>query len=329
MNDKQPSDSDDQFFYGLTPDHVLDAIESTGLLPQAALLALNSYENRVYQFRDDDNRKYVAKFYRPNRWSDSQILEEHEFSIELAKDEIPVIAPLEFDGQTLLKSKGFRFALFDCHGGRTPELEDKKVLEWIGRFIGRIHARGSMQPFHCRPSISIETYAIESVNFLQGEQFLPSHIAVAYDTLANQLIDICENRFEQLGNYQSLRLHGDCHPSNLLWTDDGPHFVDFDDARQGPAVQDLWMLLSDSGDRELWNALLCGYEDFMDFDDRQLTIVEPLRTIRMIHYSAWLARRWEDPSFKHNFPWFNTNRYWEEHLLSLKEQLALMQNTPY
>jgi Ser/Thr protein kinase RdoA (MazF antagonist) len=317
-----------QSFFRLTPDQVLDAIESTGIAPQAALLALNSYENRVYQFRDYDENKFVVKFYRPDRWSDEQILEEHSFSLDLADSEIPVIPPMLFGGKSLLDFNGFRFSIFECKGGRTPELEDKKTLQWIGRFIGRIHAIGESKKFAHRPELTIDSFAQQSTRFLLEHDFIPSHILPAYQAITTQLIDISQQRFEQLGNYQRIRLHGDCHPSNILWTDDGPHFVDFDDARSGPAIQDLWMLINDATDTALWNKLLEGYEDFMEFDDRQFKILEPLRTIRMIHYSGWLAKRWQDPSFKHNFPWFNTSRYWEEHILSLKEQLGVIQHQP-
>jgi Ser/Thr protein kinase RdoA (MazF antagonist) len=327
---EQDQENPDESFFQLTPDQVLDAIESVGLEPQAALLGLNSYENRVYQFRDYDEKKYVVKFYRPNRWSNAEILEEHEFTLQLADSEIPVIPPLlltqESRQQTLLNFNGFRFAIFECKGGRAPELEDKKTLEWIGRFIGRIHTIGESKPFQHRPELSINSFAETSAHYLLNQHFIPSHILPAYQAITEQLIDICHERFEKLGQFDSIRLHGDCHPSNVLWTDDGPHFVDFDDARMGPAVQDLWMLINDANDKELWNNLLLGYEDFMEFDDRQFKTVEPLRTIRMIHYSAWLAKRWRDPSFKHNFPWFNTDRYWEEHILSLKEQLSVIQN---
>ncbi len=312
-------------FFQLTPDQVLDAIESVGLEPQAALLALNSYENRVYQFRDYDENKFVVKFYRPNRWSDQQILEEHHFSLQLADNEIPVIPPIKFKDHSLLNYAGFRFAIFECKGGRTPELEDKDTLTWLGRFIGRIHALGEIENFKYRPELTINAFAEKSAAYLLSNDFIPTHILPAYQAISEQLIELCHTRFDQLGNYPRIRLHGDCHPSNVLWTDDGPHFVDFDDARMGPAIQDLWMLINDAKDRELWNHLLDGYEDFMEFDDRQFKIMEPLRTIRMIHYSAWLAQRWDDPSFKHNFPWFNTHRYWEEHILSLKEQLSVMQ----
>jgi len=327
MNDVSPTESFEQSFFKLTPDQVLDAIESTGLFPQAALLALNSYENRVYQFRDDDENKYVVKFYRPHRWSNEQILEEHQFSLQLSDSEIPVIPPLKFNQQTLLEFNGFRFSIFECKGGRTPELEDKKTLQWIGRFIGRIHAIGQSEIFEHRPELTIHSFAEESVQFLLADNFIPTHILPAYQAITEQLIVISQQKFTELGQFDSIRLHGDCHPSNVLWTDDGPHFVDFDDARMGPAVQDLWMLINDASNRELWNELLTGYEDFMEFDDRQFKIVEPLRTIRMIHYSAWLAKRWQDPSFKHNFPWFNTARYWEEHILSLKEQLSVIQHS--
>ncbi len=321
------SEENQHSFFQLVPDQVLDAIESVGLEPQAALLALNSYENRVYQFRDYDEKKYVVKFYRPNRWSDKQILEEHHFSLQLADNEIPVIPPLIFNGESLLTYAGFRFAIFECKGGRTPELEDKKTLTWIGRLIGRIHALGESEKFKHRPELTINSFAEKSTEYLLTNNFLPNHILPAYEAISSQLIDLSKQRFDELGNYPRIRLHGDCHPSNVLWTDDGPHFVDFDDARMGPAIQDLWMLINDASDRELWNNLLEGYEDFMEFDDRQFKIMEPLRTIRMIHYSAWLAKRWEDPSFKHNFPWFNTARYWEEHILSLKEQLSVMQHS--
>ncbi len=320
------TENSEQSFFQLTPDQVLNAIESVGIQPEAALLALNSYENRVYQFRDYDEKKFVVKFYRPQRWTDEQILEEHDFSLQLADGEIPVIPPINFSGHSLLKFNGFRFSIFECRGGRAPELDDKKVLTWIGRFIGRIHAIGESQTFERRPELTINAFAEQSVDFLLANHFIPPHILPAYQAITEQLIEISQQKFIALGSYDRIRLHGDCHPSNLLWTDDGPHFVDFDDARMGPAVQDLWMLINDADNRELWNKLLQGYEDFMEFDDRQFRIVEPLRTIRMIHYSAWLARRWDDPSFKHNFPWFNTSRYWEEHILSLKEQLAVIQN---
>ncbi len=313
-------------FYQLLPDQVLDAIESVGLEPQAALLALNSYENRVYQFRDWNEKRWVVKFYRPQRWTDDQILEEHEFSLALADAEIPVVAPEVFDQQSLLYHQGFRFAIFESRGVRSPDLENADNIEWIGRFIGRIHAMGQAKDFKLRPTLSLESFAVESVKYLISNAFIPEHILPAYKAITQQLIELSAERFEQLGAFHAIRLHGDCHPSNILWTDTGPHFVDFDDARMGPAVQDLWMLIDDLSDKHLWNRLLAGYEDFMEFDDRQIAIIEPLRSMRMIHYAAWLARRWQDPAFPRNFPWFNTTRYWEEHILSLKEQLSAIQH---
>ncbi|TQV75147.1 serine/threonine protein kinase [Aliikangiella marina] len=312
-------------FYQLTPDEVLDALESVDLEPQAALLALNSYENRVYQFRDYQEQKYVVKFYRPHRWSDQQILEEHEFSLQLAESEIPVVAPLQIGGETLFKFDNFRFAVFENKGGRTPNLDDEDTLIWLGRFIGRIHMLGEASAYQSRPTLTWENFARDSVDYLIRENFIPAHIQESYQTTANLIVEYCSAAFENFGPLNLLRLHGDCHPSNVMWTDDGPHFVDFDDSRMGPAVQDLWMLVTETENRHQWNLLLEGYEDFREFDDRELTLVEPLRAMRMLHYSAWLARRWTDPSFQFNFPWFNTTRYWEEQVLALKEQQALLQ----
>ena len=309
-------------FYQLTPDHVLDALESVGLEPEAALLALNSYENRVYQFRDYDANRFVVKFYRPQRWTDEQILEEHEFTLELANSEIPVVAPLLFDNQSLLSHQGYRFAVYPCRGGRTPNLDDKDTLLWLGRFMGRIHLLGENQTFTHRPTLSLQEFGFDAVNFLLESDFIPAHIYEAYRTITQQILERCESVFSNYGEVESIRLHGDCHPSNVMWTDDGPHFVDFDDSRNGPAIQDFWMLVTDNTSQFQWNTLIEGYEDFREFDDRQLKLVEPLRAMRMLHYSAWLARRWQDPSFQRNFPWFNSNRYWEEQVLALKEQFA-------
>ncbi|WP_444994977.1 serine/threonine protein kinase [Aliikangiella sp. IMCC44359] len=314
-----------QDFYHLTPDSVLDALESVNFEPQAALLALNSYENRVYQFRDYAEKRYVVKFYRPNRWSDQQILEEHLFCEQLVENEIPVVAPIKINGNTLFSHANYRFAVYDCKGGRSPNLDDKDTLIWLGRFIGRIHLLGESNSFQYRPALTLQNFGIDSVQYLLDTDFIPSHILESYRSVTEQIIRYCDQKMNQLTSINTLRLHGDCHPSNVMWTDDGPHFVDFDDSRMGPAVQDLWMLITDNQDRHQWNTILEGYEDFREFDDRELNLVEPLRAIRMLHYSAWLARRWNDPSFKHNFPWFNTTRYWEEQVLMLKEQLFVLQ----
>lgn len=313
-------------FYQLTPDNVLDALESVGLEPQAALLALNSYENRVYQFRDYDNQKFVVKFYRPQRWSDEQILEEHHFCQQLVEQEIPVVEPMQVQNKSLFEFNNYRFAVFKNKGGRTPNLDDDETLVWLGRFIGRIHLLGETANYQYRPTLTWQNFAKQSVEYLLTSDYIPGHISESYRVCALQIVDYCQQAFDNFGHLNLIRLHGDCHPSNVMWTEDGPHFVDFDDSRNGVAIQDLWMLVTDSENKHQWNKLIEGYEDFREFDDRELKLVEPLRAMRMLHYSAWLARRWQDPSFQHNFPWFNSLNYWEEQVLSLKEQMAVLQN---
>lgn len=317
-------------FGALTPDTLLDAVESLGLYANGSLLALNSYENRVYQVGLEDAAPVVAKFYRPERWSDAQILEEHAFSQALAEREIPVVAPLAFDGATLHRHGGYRFTLFPRRGGRVPELGDARALEWIGRFLGRIHALGRVADYAHRPALDIDSFGGEPVAFLLEQQWLPTELREVYRGVAAQALDGVARCFDRAGDVASLRLHGDCHVGNMLWTDDGPHFVDFDDSRTGPAVQDLWMLLSGSREeqsRQLGD-VLSGYEDFCEFDMRELHLVEALRTLRLLHYSAWLARRWNDPAFPAAFPWFAGQRYWEEQILTLREQVALLDEPP-
>jgi Ser/Thr protein kinase RdoA (MazF antagonist) len=312
---------------GLTPDAVLDALEGIGLRGDGRLLALNSYENRVYQVSLEDDSYVVAKFYRPSRWSDTQILEEHAFSIEMAEREIPVVAPLRKDGRTLHEFKGFRFAAFPRRGGRTPELEDAKVLEWIGRFLGRIHGVGAAQPFVERPTLDFETFGEEPRDWLLDSGMIPKDLEEVWTSVVDEALDRVEPFFNDVTN---IRLHGDCHAGNILWTPDGPHFVDLDDARMGPAVQDLWMLLA--GDRETatrqLKALLDGYEQFHPFRREELRLIEPLRALRLLHYSYWLARRWEDPAFPAAFPWFGTQRYWQDRILELREQTSAMAEPP-
>jgi Ser/Thr protein kinase RdoA (MazF antagonist) len=321
-------------YAGLTPDTVLDALASAGLAGDGRLLALNSYENRVYQVWLDDAgsgpSSVVAKFYRPARWSDAQIVEEHAFACELAGREIPVVAPLGNAGDTLHEFRGFRFAIYPRRGGRTPELEDPETLEWMGRFIGRIHALGAVRPFAERPALDPETFGREPRDWLLESGFVPADLLEAWRSASRLALEGAARCYERAGGVRTLRLHGDCHAGNVLWTDDGPHFVDFDDCRTGPAIQDLWMLLS--GDRASMTRqlsdVLAGYEDFHEFDPRELHLLEALRTLRLIHYSAWLARRWDDPAFPAAFPWFNTQRYWQDRILELKEQIALMQEEP-
>ncbi len=317
-------------YAALTPDCVLNALESLGLRSDGRLLALNSYENRVYQIGMEDGPALVAKFYRPARWTDSAILEEHAFVQELVEREIPVVPALVFAGKTLHSFEGFRFSVFNKHGGRAPELEDRHTLEWMGRFLGRIHAIGALAPFQHRPALNIASFGTAPRDYLLANNFIPVDLAAAYFSVAEQALENVRHCYERAGDVRSLRLHGDCHAGNVLWTDDGPHFVDFDDSRMGPAVQDLWMLLS--GERadmvRQLSDVLAGYEDFYEFDPRELHLVEALRTLRLIHYSAWLAQRWEDPAFKQAFPWFNTQRYWQDRILELREQIALMQEPP-
>ncbi|AXE36033.1 serine/threonine protein kinase [Chromobacterium phragmitis] len=317
-------------FAGLTPDVILDAVESLGLRASGSLLALNSYENRVYQVGMDEAPPLVAKFYRPQRWSDEAILEEHIFSLQLAEREIPAVPPLVFAGQTLHAHGGFRFALFERRGGRAPELDRDDTLQWVGRFLGRIHALGGTADYLHRPALDPQTFGREPLDFLLAGDWLPSELKEVYRGVAEHALLGVARCFERAGGATSIRLHGDCHVGNLLWTDAGPHFVDFDDSRMGPAVQDLWMLLS--GDRaeqsRQLGEVLAGYEDFREFDMRELNLLEALRTLRLLHYSAWLARRWHDPAFPAAFPWFGAPRYWEEQILALREQIALMDEPP-
>ena len=314
----------------LTPDAVLNAVDSIGLHSDGRLLALNSYENRVYQIGIDDSTPVVAKFYRPARWPDAAILEEHAFTQELAEREIPVVAPLVVDGRTLHAHEGFRFTVYPRRGGRAPELDDPNTLEWMGRFIGRIHAVGALTNFEHRPTLDIASFGIAPREFLLTNNWIPPDLDAAYRSVIDQALESVRHCYARAGTVAHIRLHGDCHAGNVLWTDDGPHFVDFDDSRMGPAVQDLWMMLSgERADRARQLAdILAGYEDFHEFDPRELHLIEALRTLRLIHYSAWLAMRWEDPAFPIAFPWFNTQIYWQDRILELREQIALMDEAP-
>lgn len=318
-------------FAELTPDIILDALDSVGLRSDGRLLALNSYENRVYQIGMEQAAPLVIKFYRPARWSDAEILEEHAFVQSLAEAEIPVIPALLLgENKTLHNFKGFRFSVFHKHGGRAPELDQPGILEWIGRFIGRIHAIGALDSYKARPALDISSFGVEPSEYLLTHGFIPADIEDVYRGVVKQSLDGVERCFERAGDIARIRLHGDCHLGNLLWTDDGPHFVDFDDSRMGPAVQDIWMMLSgERADMQKQLAdLLAGYECFYDFNPRELHLVEALRTLRLIHYAAWIARRWDDPAFPMAFTWFNTQRYWQDRILELREQIALMDEPP-
>ncbi|AWL13387.1 Stress response kinase [Saliniradius amylolyticus] len=315
-------------FTSLTPDLILDAIESTGIRVDSGLLALNSYENRVYQFKDESGRRLVAKFYRPERWSREQIQEEHDFALELVDNEVPIAAPLVINQATLHPYEGFWFTLFPSVGGRQFEVDNLDQLEWMGRFIGRIHAVAKARPFEHRPAIDTNGFLSQPRAELEHSTLLPDTLKTAFFTIADQVIEQAQRLYTPT---VLQRLHGDCHPGNILWHDElGPTFVDLDDCRMGPAVQDLWMMLSGDHQQQLlqMDTLVCAYEEFADFDHRQLALMEPLRAMRMIHYMGWLSRRWQDPAFPQAFPWFAEERYWENQILALKEQLATLQEPP-
>lgn len=313
-------------YQNLTPDTVIDAVESLEFTSDFRILALNSYENRVYQVGIEDQQPLIAKFYRPGRWSNEQIQEEHDFAEALYQLDIPVVPPMRFEQQSLLEFAGYRFALYTRQGGYAPELDNNDHLEVIGRLIGRIHALGKQSTFHSRPAIDVESFGTNSRKFLLENDFIPADLLPAYESVSRDLLEQTTRVFDQI-NYQNIRLHGDCHPGNLLWRNDSAHFVDFDDARNGPAVQDLWMLLSgDYQERCLQlTDILSGYTEFCDFDAKEINLIEPLRALRLLHYSAWLAKRWDDPAFPMHFPWFNTERYWADHILSLREQMSALQ----
>ncbi|GLS15135.1 serine/threonine protein kinase [Hydrogenophaga electricum] len=328
----------------LTPDRVLDALASVGLWGDGRLDTLGSYENRVYQAAlespVDGHSQVVVKFYRPGRWSDAQIQEEHDFAAELVAAEVPVVAPLPLNGRTLHHFDGFAFAVSPRRGGRRPELDDFDVLEWIGRFLARLHSVGAARPFQHRPALDSQTFLHEPRDWLLAHEAIAPEVRSAWTRHCEEALTLIESHWllqpqPLSADHRSLRLHGDCHPGNILWTPDGqpgagPHFVDLDDARTGPAVQDLWMLLS--GERAQRNqqlgALLDGYEQVRDFDRRELALIEPLRTLRLIHYSAWIARRWDDPTFPINFPWFGSRDYWQGQVDMLVEQIEDMQAPP-
>lgn len=328
-------------YSGLTPAVILDALDSVGLRGDGRLLQLNSYENRVFQVYLEDGTAVVAKFYRPGRWSNEQILEEHEFSAELAEQEIPVVAPLSLlsaDGasssatllgerrtlaQVACESDTLRFAVTPCRPGQSPPLESMADLEWLGRFIGRLHAVGARRPFRTRQTFSVAEFGLAARDRLAQSHVVSAQAALEWRAAADHALAAAQDVFARTDGLQMIRLHGDCHRGNVLWSDRGPHFVDLDDAVNGYAVQDLWMLLS--GDpptsRRQLQALLEGYRLFADFDDRQCALIEPLRAVKMIHHSAWIASRWEDPAFPAAFPWFGESSYWQQQAQDLRDQL--------
>lgn len=324
-------DEQNHAFRGLDPDSILDALESTGLRSDGRVLTLNSYENRVYQIGVDNAEPVIAKFYRPGRWSDDAIIEEHAFTLALADSEIPVVPPTILDnGQTLHHFKSHRFAVFVRRGGRTPDLNDGEQLEQLGRFVARIHAVGSEQPFAHRPQINLQTYCIDPSQYLLEHDVVPSEVRDAYEQLIQDLVSGIEACQARAGEVKQIRVHGDAHWGNILWRDGIPHIVDFDDARNAPAVQDLWMFLA--GERHEQVASLSyvidGYQQFREFDARELHLLEAMRTLRLIYFTAWIGRRWDDPMFKTAFSWFDNPGWWREHMQTLHQQLDAMQQPP-
>ncbi len=323
MNQSHPFDK-------LTPDFIMDAVESLGYRCDYRILTLNSYENRVYQVGIEEGQPLIAKFYRPGRWNKRQLQEEHDFISELAAHELPVVPPLADANDTSLHSfHGFYFSLSPRKGGHSPELADLDQLRVIGRLLGRFHNVGSTRPFRHRPALNPQTFGHEAVELISNN-FIPPEYEAAYTSLTRDLLQLIDARFAAV-QVRNIRVHGDCHAGNMLWRDDAPHFVDFDDARMAPAIQDIWMLLSGSEEQQQQElrAILDGYSQFCDFNPAELQLIEVLRTLRILNYSAWLASRWDDPAFPRTFPWFNTMQYWGEHILELREQLAALQQTNY
>lgn len=314
-------------YQNLMPETILASVDQCGFLTSGHILALNSYENRVYQVGLEDGTFVIVKFYRPQRWSDDAIIEEHKFSQELADLEIPVIAPLcDDNGQTLYVHEGYRYAIYPRCGGHWPELDNEDNLRQLSRLIGRIHAVGAVRTFEYRPQLTVERFGHEPLQFMVDNKLIPAEVEYNYRHAAESVLEQVEQCFAQVGNIRRLRLHGDCHLGNILWAEKRPHFVDLDDCLMGPAIQDLWMLLSGSraeNQRQLV-VILEGYNQFFDLDPSELQLIEALRSLRMLHYAGWLGRRWHDPAFPKHFPWFATPHYWEEQFVTLREQIERM-----
>ena len=317
-------------FAGLTPDLILAAVDGLGWVTDGRLLALNSYENRVLQVGLEDQAPVVVKFYRPGRWPDAAILEEHAFSQALADADLSVVAPLQIAGQSLHQYEGFRFAVFPRRGGHAPELGDPQVMTHLGRVLGRWHQLGAAEAFQHRPAVDTVDDTAAHLNWLIDHHWVPEHLVPALRSLGDDLLSHIASAWARAGQQRWIRLHGDCHPGNILWRDDQAHFVDLDDCRMGPAIQDLWMLWSGSTQEreQQLRELMEGYRVFYDLDERELHLVEALRSQRMVAYQSWLAHRWQDPAFPAAFPWFDQARHWEHLILQLREQLSAMQEPP-
>ena len=317
-------------FETLTPDRLLNAVESLGIECDGRVLTLNSYENRVFQVGVEGETPVIAKFYRPDRWSDAQILEEHTFCFDAVEHELPVVAPLrDARGESLHHFEGFRFTLYPRRGGHAPELDNLDNLHVMGRFLGRLHNVGAIRPFEHRPALTSASFGHEAAAYVSAH-WVPADLKPAYDSLIRDLLQAVDEQIRLTGDVALLRVHGDCHTGNLLWRDDAPHFIDLDDARMAPAIQDIWMLLSGDTARQTaqLSDIIDGYQEFRDFNPAELRLIEPLRTLRMLHFSAWIARRWDDPAFPRAFPWFDSPRYWGERILDLRGQLAALNEPP-
>jgi len=323
------SDTDVTPFTGLSPDVVLDAAASVGLDVDGRLFALNSYENRVYQL-GSSNGALVLKFYRPARWTDEQILEEHALTAELAAAELPVATPVSVGGRTLFDFSGFRFAAFPWMRGRPPELDALEAREILGRSLARVHQVGARQPFRVRPRLGLQRLGLDARDQVLAGELLPPRVAERYAQVSAVLLDCIGKVLEEVGPVREIRIHGDCHLGNLLWNEHGPVFVDLDDCAMGPRVQDLWMLLSGSpaDQQRQWGEIVAGYQQFADFDFREMRLVEPLRGLRMLHHGAWVSHRWVDPAFPRAFPWFGEERYWDTYIGDLREQMSAIEEPP-
>ncbi|AYN28235.1 serine/threonine protein kinase [Buttiauxella sp. 3AFRM03] len=314
-------------FQTLHPDTIMDALFEQGIRVDSGLTPLNSFENRVYQFQDEDRKRYVVKFYRPYRWSPEQIEEEHQFALELQADEVPVAAPLHLNGNTLLRHNGFMYAVFPSLGGRQYETDNLDQMEWVGRYLGRIHQTGRRKPFSARPDMGLNEYLFEPREIFEQTHLIPSALKKSFLNATDALI--AEIQLHWHTDFQPLRLHSDCHPGNILWRD-GPLFVDLDDARNGPAVQDIWMLLNgDKAEQRMQLEMIVeAYEEFASFDSDEIALIEPLRAMRMVYYLAWIIRRWDDPAFPRNFPWITDEDYWRGQTATFKEQVRVLREPP-
>ena len=314
-------------FQTLHPDTIMDALFEQGIRVDSGLTPLNSYENRVYQFQDEDRQRFVVKFYRPERWTAEQIQEEHQFAHDLLDEDVTVAAPIKFNNQTLLTHEGFYYAVFPSLGGRQFEADNIDQMEWVARYLGRIHQTGRKTAFTARPTIGIQEYLIEPRQVFETSALIPTGLKADFLSATDKLIAAVKTCWRD--DISVLRLHGDCHAGNILWRD-GPLFVDLDDARMGPAVQDLWMLMNgDKAEQRMQlETIIEAYEEFSPFNSDEIALIEPLRAMRFVYYLAWLIRRWDDPAFPRNFPWLTGEDYWRSQISTFTEQVKVLQEPP-